>query len=286
MTRAGASLGQLLRKSLLALAALGFLLSPAAAKPTRIVSMNVCVDQLLLLLVEKERIASLSYAATNPAMSYLASLAEGLPQNYGRAEEVLPLDPDLVLSGAYTSRATAQLLTHLGFRVVDVADALSLDDIRANIRLVAAAVEEEERGEALIAAFDARLAESLPGVTGRMPRAAFLSIGLYAFGQGTLIDDLLTHTGFVNLPRELGSPSVAPMALELLALNPPDLFLFGREGGNEPSLSAVMMEHPVLKRLMATRRHAIIPGEILVCGAPVAAEAAITLKNLHQELAP
>src|SRR5262245_11513488 len=39
------------------------------AKPQRIVSLNVCVDQLLLLMVDKRRIAALTQFATDPDWS-------------------------------------------------------------------------------------------------------------------------------------------------------------------------------------------------------------------------
>ncbi|HEY5739178.1 MAG TPA: ABC transporter substrate-binding protein, partial [Gammaproteobacteria bacterium] len=44
----------------------------AAAGPQRIVSIGLCTDQLLLLIAEREQIASLSNWAVNADMSYLA----------------------------------------------------------------------------------------------------------------------------------------------------------------------------------------------------------------------
>ena len=41
----------------------------AQAKPQRIVSLNLCTDQLLLQLVEPERIAALTYLSDDPRQS-------------------------------------------------------------------------------------------------------------------------------------------------------------------------------------------------------------------------
>ena len=71
----------------------------AGPKPTRIVSINLCTDQLLLQLVGHKRIASVTYLAADPYISYSANLAVGLVKNHGLAEEVVALNPDLTLTG-------------------------------------------------------------------------------------------------------------------------------------------------------------------------------------------
>ena len=63
---------------------LALLLAPWPANageraPQRIVSLNLCTDQLLMMLVEPERIAAVSYHAVNPDTSNLAREARDLP---------------------------------------------------------------------------------------------------------------------------------------------------------------------------------------------------------------
>ena len=134
----------------------------AAERPERIVSMNLCTDQLLMLLVDRARIASVSYLSAEPRSSVLAAQTRGLHLNHGLAEEILPLRPDLVIAGTFTTRPTVFLLRKLGYPVVDMPVANGLDDIRANIRRLAAAVGETARGDGMIADFDARLADTVP----------------------------------------------------------------------------------------------------------------------------
>ena len=62
-----------------------------AAEPRRIVSTNVCTDQLVLMLAERARIASISYLAADPTMSSMSREAVGLRVNHGLAEEIIPL---------------------------------------------------------------------------------------------------------------------------------------------------------------------------------------------------
>lgn len=261
-----------------------FPLPSIADAPKRIVSLNVCVDQLVLLLADREQIAALSYAAANPQQSALAELAEGFPRTYGRAEEVLPLDPDLVLSGAFTARAGVAILRQLGYRVMDVPDAMTLEDIRGAIRLVAEAVGHPDRGEALIADFDARLAAAAAPPGSRRPRVAFLSLGLYTNGAGTLVDAVLQAAGLENAAIGWGIDFIGPVALEQIVRDPPEAFVMGLDSGTDPSLSAEVLDHPAIRALTATRPRIGVPGRNWVCGAPVVAEVVTQLAALRQQL--
>ena len=280
----GLSLRSLLRPLVLLLFALLLPPLPASGEPPRrVVSLNVCVDQLVLLLADRGQIAALSYAAANPAQSWLAPLAEGIPLTYGRAEEVLPLAPDLVLAGAYTARAGVAILRDLGYRVVDVPDAMTLDDIRAAIRQVAGLLGHPARGEALIAEFDARLAAAAPR-DARRPRVAFLSLGLYTNGAGTLVDAVLGAAGLENAALGWGIDFIGPVALETLVLDPPEAFVMGLESGSDPSLSAEVLDHPAIRALVRTRPRIEVPGRAWVCGAPVLAEVVEQLAALRRRL--
>ncbi|WP_204320163.1 hypothetical protein, partial [Klebsiella oxytoca] len=55
-------------------------LAPAvAAAPRRVVSFNLCADQLVLALADPGQIAALSPYARNPAISAAAAAAGGFP---------------------------------------------------------------------------------------------------------------------------------------------------------------------------------------------------------------
>ena len=55
----------------------------------RIVSLNLCADQILVDLVPRERIAAVSHLAADPWSSAVAEKARGIPWTRGKAEEVL-----------------------------------------------------------------------------------------------------------------------------------------------------------------------------------------------------
>ena len=69
--------------------------APAHAAPERVVSLNLCADQLLVLLAP-ERVAALSTLSRDPALSHVAPQAAALSQVRADAEAVLRLRPDLL----------------------------------------------------------------------------------------------------------------------------------------------------------------------------------------------
>lgn len=243
----------------------------AAERPSRIVSMNLCADQLLLLLADRERIASVSYLAANPRASAMAEETRGLHLNHGLAEEILPLEPDLVIAGAFTTRPTAFLLRRLGYRVIDQPVANDLDDIRANIRRIATAVGVPERGEALIADFDARLA-ALPPPRGRAPRTALYWANGFTSGKDTLAQAIVTAAGLHNLADDLGISGSWQLPLETLLAADPEALITGR-AREQPALANESFRHPALRQRFAGRPQLQIADKYWICGTPWVATA-------------
>ncbi len=79
------------------------------AKPARIVSINMCTDELLLRLADRDRIASVTRLSQDRRNANMADAAAMYPANHGLAEEVISYHPALVLAGVYTSRTTVQI---------------------------------------------------------------------------------------------------------------------------------------------------------------------------------
>src|SRR3954462_9437652 len=85
------------------LAAIAVITPPArAAGPHRIVSAFLCTDEYVLRLVSRNRIAAVSYLAadTHPVVSTIVKQAKGIPVVRASAEQVLALQPDLVVTYA------------------------------------------------------------------------------------------------------------------------------------------------------------------------------------------
>ncbi len=254
--------------SVAALAVLGA--ARAAEPPQRIMSLSLCTDQLLLQLVPKDRITSVTYLSRSSEYSYLSTEAEAIPVNYGNSEEVLRERPDLVLAGTFAAAPTRMLLKRIGITLVEVPAAESFDHIRINTRLVARVVGAEEKGEALIADMDATLAELARSAPARrIVVAGWDGVGNVP-AKGTLFDAILTAAGGENAVERLGSNAFngyTAIDLEQLAAVQPDILAFGNARVGRLDLSGERLKHRVVRKLFEGRQ-ITYPETLYSCGLP------------------
>jgi iron complex transport system substrate-binding protein len=243
-----------------------------AEPPQRIVSLTVCADQLLLDLVPRDRIAALSYLAVDPAVSMKVEEARGLKGVHGMAEEVLALQPDLVIAQEYSATATVNLLRRLGFRVVLVPLATDFEGMRHAIRVMADAVGDKSRGEAMIAAFDKRMVAARPEGPAR-PRALAYDVNSIASESGSLVDAALEAAGFHNMARDVPLGPGGRLALEQVVADPPDLLVLANTPYELRSTVGDNLRHPAFAAVAASRPHIELPMPQWLCATPKIADA-------------
>jgi iron complex transport system substrate-binding protein len=120
--------------------------------------MNLCTDQLALMLAREGQLISVSDIARDPLTSAMHAEASAVPVNHGGAEEIFLLQPDLVLAGVWSDPTTVSMLRGLGIEVAQIGVANSLADVPDRMREVAAHLGREAAAEALISRFETDLA--------------------------------------------------------------------------------------------------------------------------------
>jgi iron complex transport system substrate-binding protein len=267
--------------ALLAAAFFAALAAPAAAGEPRVMSLNVCTDQLVLALAGPERIASLSVLADDAGLSFFREEAAGLPKNGGTAEEVFIARPDVVVTGTYSLHNTTQLLRHLGMAVEEFGYTQTLETIPGDIRRMGAILGRAEAGEAMAARFERDLAAfALPDDAPRPTIVIFGQNGV-ATGAGTLADSVLSAAGFRNLAAERGYSGLAPYPLELLIADRPDVVLLAAPVEDAPALADQITRHPAIPATGATTARAVVPPGSWSCGGPFTLEAVAALRALR-----
>ncbi len=257
----------------------------AEPAPRRIVSINLCSDQILLDLVPLERIAALSHLASDPDVSAVAERARGLPSTRGEAETVLAFDPDLVLAGTFSTPATLALLERVGQRVVKVPLASDLDGVRSAIRQVAAAVGEGAKAEAMLADLDRQLAAAQAGQGhGKRHTALVYQVNGLASGPGSLADALLAAAGLANHATTLGLGAGGALALETLVSRPPDLLVLSGPSDEYRTAVADNLRHPALAALIAERAAVVLPWRLWLCGTQHVGQAVVRLGDARRAL--
>lgn len=245
----------------------------APAKPQRVVSLNMCTDELVLRLASPEHIASVTWLSQDPRNANLAGLARTLPANHGLVEEVLAQKPDLVVAGAHTTRSTVALLKRVGTPVREFGVPNNLAEMRQQIRDMAKLLGEPRNGEALIAEIDARLAALADRPRPAQPRAIVLRPNGFTTGRGSLVDEILTAAGLTNLAAELGIDNYGQIALETVALGEADILILNTTPDGPPSLAHEILHHPVLARLGDRLKLVALPSKLWTCAGPAVIDA-------------
>ncbi|MBL3526177.1 MAG: ABC transporter substrate-binding protein [gamma proteobacterium endosymbiont of Lamellibrachia anaximandri] len=249
--------------------------------PSRVVSINLCTDQLLLMLADADQIASVSYLSLQPESSFVAGEAIRYPTNHARPEELLALDPDLILTVEFTDRRLLGLLDKLGYRVARLPMPTSISAIESNIRQLAELLGQPARGTALIHKMRSALSQIPPQPANQRPKALFYQPRGYTSGSGTLQNEALALAGWSNLAAEKGIHGYNSIDLESLLLGQPDQIFSSTYTGETRSLAQRQLRHPALHHITHNRPIIEIPFKYWICGGPMITDA---VAELHAAL--
>jgi iron complex transport system substrate-binding protein len=144
---------------LLAAALLAMSAGASSAAAPRIVSMNICTDQMLLALADPAQILGLSRFSRDPRQG-LVEGARHFPVLSGGAEDILVLKPDVVTASQFDKRSTRELLKANGVNLIELPVPRNLGDVREQIREMGNIAGHPERAAAEVARLDAAIAEA------------------------------------------------------------------------------------------------------------------------------
>lgn len=238
---------------------------PAAAKP-RAVSLDYCADQYLLKLADKDQILAVSRGADKD-YSYLRNKAAGHNQIRPSREEVFALAPDLVLRQWGGGANAEKNFTAFGARVVSLGHPEDFEGVKDNIRLVANALDQEAKGDALIADMEARL-DALARSYDSKKRALYVTPGGVTAGAHTMIDAMIHAAGLINIAAEEGKSYWPALPAEDVLLAPPDFIVGGFFVSRDQDINHwSAARHPALKRLLDKTPSVQLPADLVSCAA-------------------
>ena len=259
-----------------------FKIASADQKPERIASTHLCTDQLLLLIADPDRIASLSIFASNPNMSMMAESAQPYPVNHGLAEELVVLNPDLILTSQFGS-PNVLLLQRLGYRILNIPVALTIDNIRSNILVIADAIGERDRAENLIREFNRRIELQRVPEHEPHPMIVMYQPNGYTFGDQTLRSQIIEYAGFKNLAIELGMSHTRHLPLEVLITSRLDALMVETDY-DHAALAHELPNHPAIQTAFADVPRVDVPGKMWICGTPFITDALEHLVKFRSQI--
>ena len=260
-------------QSLVAVATLALPGALSAANLPRIVSMNVCSDQLLLTLADPEQILGLSRFSRDGWQSWAADRARRYPVLSGGAEDVLVAKPDIVVASLFDKRSTRELLKANGLHLAEFTVPRTLDEVKDQIREMGEVVQHADRARAEIARLDAAIARARQAATDKHYRVLPLSRRGWVSGRDSLVSSLLTETGLLNPAGELGVAFGGFASLEAIISLKPDFILVSEAGDRAEDDGRAFLLHPALERFYPPEKRIVIPERLTVCGGVMLAEA-------------
>ena len=211
--------------------------------PVRVVSLNLCTDELLLLLGSPEQIASVTHLSQREEETPLWREARRHRANDGTLASAASVRPDLVLTmGGGGDRLG--IAERLGIRAVDLPFPQSLDDVVASIRTVASALEREAAGEAAV--------QRIEELRRSAPRAAVDALWIGGGGR------TVAATGLEAQWMALGGFRQRPIngdrvLLEELLVRPPAVLLRSDYRQDQYSQGQAWLNHPLAHAARGSR---------------------------------
>ena len=127
-------------------------------KPERIMGNSASIDTMLLGVVTPDKLIAATEADRDPAISYIANDTKNIKMTVPlmglSMELVTEAKPDLIIASTYTKGEQLDLYRNMGIPVVVIKGPRSIEEVESDIRIIAAATGEKERGEKVVAKMD------------------------------------------------------------------------------------------------------------------------------------
>jgi iron complex transport system substrate-binding protein len=243
------------------ISAVSLALAPAAgaAPPQRVASLNLCTDELLLLIADPRQIASVTHLAQNKAETPLWRMARRFEMNDGSLLSVAARKPDLIITMGGGIRDRSGIAGRLGIKLLDLPFPQSLDDVDRSVSQVAKALGRGERGSQIRRRISL-LRQAQPA--SRLD-SIWLSGGGQSLGAQSLGAEWMRLAGLRQRPLKGDRVS-----LEAVLVRPPSMLVRSDYRSGQASANARWLAHPLARRALE-RRSVRTDGRVWTCMGPL-----------------
>ncbi|HEX6218848.1 MAG TPA: ABC transporter substrate-binding protein [Sphingomicrobium sp.] len=215
-----------------------------ASAAVRAASLNLCTDELLLLLARPEQVVSVTHLVRQEAESPLWRRARLYPRNDGTLLDVAARRPNVVFTMGGQGHDRAAIAKRLGIRVVILPYPQSIDDVIVSVKTVGQALGRQLQAERLVTQVNA----VRRGVPARSVDTLYLSGGGLTVGATSLAAQWMRLAGLRQ--RSVRGDRVG---LEQLLVSPPAVLLRSNYRTKEYSSQQRWLAHPLAARAKAKR---------------------------------
>ena len=200
--------------------------------PNRILSLDLCMDWMLAHHADPAQVVGLSQMYQRYPVDWISM---DWPHHDGSLEQIVQLQPDLVLAGQYSALMLRERLRTLGYRVEVLPLPSTLDDVEAYERTLLTLIGSDPN-------------KALPAPVPTSPatdakRLLLLDANAIGTGHATFEHQILEQAGWRNYLQDAG---LVQLDLEKIVSDPPEAILFAAP--KHQALANRFAEHPVLRR--------------------------------------
>lgn len=257
-------------------------------EPKRVVSLDYCADQFVLQFLDKNQILALSPDAGKD-YSYLKNEAAGIPTVRPIAEDVITLQPDLVVKSYGGGPHMQRFLASSGVPTLQVGWASVLGgqepgSVAALTQFMADGLGQSLRGQQVVGEYHARLAALSDGSNEGSVSAMYMTPAGFTTGPGSLIHEMFEHAGLSNFETVAGW---RPVDLERLAYESPDLVAAAFFDTALPDLALWSpSRHPIARKELENPQSVFLQGAWTTCGGWFVADAVEALAVAKSKAQP
>ncbi|HEY1709837.1 MAG TPA: ABC transporter substrate-binding protein [Rhizomicrobium sp.] len=253
------------------------------AAPQRVVSINLCTDEYVFRLVPRDHIAALSILSgdRNPVVSTIADQVGGIRRIRQTTEEVLGLNPDLVVLDAGSNARIREHLLRAHVPVLEVPYVNSLSEIRDTTRMLGEKLDAQGKAQALLAEMDRDIEATREHAPHLPVRALIYEPNGYATSGG-VTEEMMAMAGLADAAPALRPTRLGTIPVETIVTAAPELLILAGRPDAQGSRADLLLHHPALSALKNIHV-AWASTNALLCPGPWSVKEALTFAELGRE---
>lgn len=206
-------------------------------EPTRVVTLNPSAAQTMWEIGAQEKVTGVTKYASNLDGAAEKTNISGAGQTINN-EEVVGLEPDLVLAPNTVSNDTVGTLREAGLTVYRFQEAESIDDIKRKTAIIGELTGECAGATETVKWMESRLATVDQAVEGTDRPDAIYVFFSYTSGQNTFIHTLIERAGGNNIAADADIDGYKPVNQEVVINRNPEWILLNSDWDEVPKTAA------------------------------------------------
>lgn len=209
-----------------------------SSKPERIAALSLDAAEVVLELTDTERVVVVPRSIDNPSLAFRGDEGSRVANKIAGAtsldpEQVLSYNTDLLIMTKLhdKEKEATDLLEQAGIPIISLTSWSTMDALMANISIIATAIDEEDKGTAIVTDMKARQEKVIAALEGaEKPEVLVVSplgpgTGPYLLGSSNISYDLVRIAGAEHGADTLGLTRTTKATIEQVIKADPDYIL-------------------------------------------------------------